>query len=120
MKYIKKGEGRNVVCKDYSKKIILDLNDFKEKGHLLQIVTIPPKTRQRLHLHKIQTEVFYILSGECIININNTNYLAKQGDVFICEPNDIHNLWNKTDESFKLVVFKINLPEKDHDSFWQE
>lgn len=120
MKYKKNNEGTSIINEDYHKKIIFDNNDFRQKGYSLQIVTIPPKTRQRLHFHKIQTEVFYILSGECIININNTNYLAKQGDAFICEPNDIHNLWNKTDEPFKLVVFKINLPEKNQDSFWQE
>ena len=58
-----------IVKKDYSKRIILSLADFKEKGHLLQTVTIPANTKQRKHFHHKQTEVFYILEGETIINI---------------------------------------------------
>lgn len=120
MKYSPSSEGEEIIKKDYSKKIIFSLADFQEKGHLLQIVTIPPKTKQRLHSHNKQTEVFYILEGETTITINGVDYPAKPGDAFICSPGDVHNLWNTSDKEFKLLVFKINLPENDDDSNWQE
>jgi len=120
MKYKSASEGHEIVKKDYSKKIIFSLNDFQEKGYLLQIVTIPPNTKQRMHSHNRQTEVFYILEGETVITINGQDYLAKPGDAFISSPGDVHNLWNKTDRPFKLVVFKINMPEEGDDTNWQE
>ena len=120
MKYRSSSEGKEIVKEDYRKKIIFSLDDFDEKGHLLQVVTIPPHTRQRMHSHKKQTEVFYILEGEATITINGVDYLAKPGDAFICSPGDVHNVWNKTDKDFRLIVFKINLPEEGEDSHWQE
>lgn len=120
MKYRPSNEGEVIVKKDYRKKIIFSLDDFDEKGHLLQVVTIPPHTRQRRHYHEKQTEVFYILDGEATITINGTDYPARPGDAFICSPGDVHNVWNKTDQDFRLVVFKINLPEQGEDSRWYE
>ena len=120
MKYRSFTEGEEVVKKDYRKRIIFSLEDFGEKGHLLQVVTIPAHTRQRLHYHEKQTEVFYILEGQAILTINAVDTPARPGDAFICSPGDVHSVWNKTDREFKLVVFKINLPEEGEDSQWLE
>jgi quercetin dioxygenase-like cupin family protein len=120
MKYRSSTEGTEIVKKDYRKKIIFSLEDFDEKGHLLQVVTIPPHTRQRMHSHNQQTEVFYILEGQATITINDIEVLAKPGDALICSPGEVHNLWNQTNKDFRLVVFKINLPEEGEDSNWHE
>lgn len=119
MKYQQSSEGKTIINKDYSKKVIFFPADFTEKGHQLQIVIIPANTKQRLHAHKIQTEIFYILEGESIITINQIDYVAHQGDAFICSPGDTHNLWNKSDKDFKLVVFKINYSYAE-DTVWKE
>ena len=119
MKYKPKGEGKIVQKKDYSKRIIFSTKDFKEKGHFLQVVTIPAKTKQRLHFHKKQTEVYYVLEGEALLDMKEKEFLAKPGDAFICGPGDKHRVWNKSDKDFKLVVFKINLPKK-YDTEWLE
>lgn len=119
MKYKKARDVKKVVKKDYSKKVYFGLEDFDEKGHIFQTVTIPPKTQQREHWHDKQTELFFILEGECHIFINGKDYLAKKGDAFICSPGDKHNLWNKTDKPFKLAVFKLSVPDYD-DTHWVE
>lgn len=120
MKYQPHTTDREIVKKDYSKRVIFPLSAFSEKGHLLQIVTIPPHTKQRMHFHEKQTEVYYILEGETIITINGVDYSAKAGDAFITEPRDVHNLWNKSDRDFKLLVFKINMPDNTDDTKWIE
>jgi quercetin dioxygenase-like cupin family protein len=117
MKYVKSGTGVIVKNVDYSKEIIFTQDDLPGVGHLLQVVTIPPNTKQRIHFHDFQTEVFYCLYGECYIHINQEKFIAKHGDAFICAPGDTHYLWNKTDKEFKLAVFKINLPYS-HDTHW--
>jgi mannose-6-phosphate isomerase-like protein (cupin superfamily) len=119
MKYIPAGSGEIVEERDYSKTIIFSSDDFGEPGHLLQVVTVPPQTRQRLHLHRQQTEVFYVLEGEATILIAGEEFPAQPGDAFICCPGDTHRLWNRSREHFKLVVFKINKPQVD-DSVWLE
>ncbi len=106
--------------KDYVKKIIFSHDDFKEKGHVLQLVTIPPKTKQRLHFHHRETEIYYIIEGSASVLINDQEFAAKLGDAFITEPNDKHLVHNKSDKDFKLVVFKINMPKDNDDTFWIE
>jgi quercetin dioxygenase-like cupin family protein len=120
MKYFPNTHGTEIVKKDYIKKIIFSQSDFGNDGHLLQLVTIPPKTKQRLHSHDKQTEVFYIVEGKCIVTMNGVDYMAQPGDAFISSPGDAHNLWNKTDRNFCLVVFKINLPLVGEDTNWKE
>ena len=118
MKHKNRNEGEIQLKKDYSKRIIFSTSDFLEKGHLLQEVTIPPKTKQRLHKHFKQTEVWYILSGEATIFVNGKEYLSTMGDAFIASPGDTHQLWNKSDKDFKVAVFKINMPEDSEDTEW--
>jgi mannose-6-phosphate isomerase-like protein (cupin superfamily) len=119
MKYKPADSGEIVQEKDYSKTIIFSGDDFAEEGHLLQVVTVPPQTKQRLHLHEQQTEVFYVLEGQAVIEIGGEEFLAQAGDAFICSPEDRHRLWNQSDREFRLVVFKINKPQAD-DSVWLE
>lgn len=118
MKYLRSNQAKTIEKQDYSKSIIFDTQEFKQKGHLLQTVTIPPETKQREHYHKKQTEVFYILKGECSIFINDMEFPATPGDAFICEPGDKHYLHNKSKEPFKLLVFKIDYPQDGEDTIW--
>ena len=117
MKFRPNGSGEIIHEQDYSKRIIFSSEEFEEEGHLLQVVTVPRKTRQRFHAHREQTEVFYILEGEGLLYINAREFLARPGDAFICSPGDRHSLWNQSDEDFKVLVFKMNKPEED-DTDW--
>ena len=51
VKYAPAGSGETVQEVDYTKTIIFSADDFEEEGHLLQGVTVPPRTKQRLHFH---------------------------------------------------------------------
>lgn len=119
MKYKKNDQAKVINYTDYSKLIYFSSSDFVDEHHVLQVVTIPPHTRQRLHYHTTQTEVSYILQGEALFIFNKEEILANVGDSFICEPKDRHFVWNKSDEEFKLVVFKIDFP-KENDTIWLE
>lgn len=73
---------------------------------------VPPKTRQRLHAHSEQTEVFHILEGEGLLYINAREFLARPGDAFICSPGDRHSLWNQSDLDLKVLAFNMNKPQE--------
>lgn len=120
MQYIRQNNDNLIQKQDYQKQIIFSLQDFAEKGHLLQIVTIPPQTKQRLHFHNKQTEVYYVLEGEAYLLVNDKEILVQAGDACIVSPADKHRYWNKTNKEFKQVVFKINMPENDEDTTWVE
>jgi quercetin dioxygenase-like cupin family protein len=120
MKYKSLSSIKKDVRKDYSKRIIFDIDELPKGGHMFQEVTIPPKTKQRGHDHNEQTEIFYILEGECLIYINDKKFLAKPGDAFVCSPGDVHNLWNKSDKPFSLLVFKIDRPSDHEDTNWHD
>lgn len=119
MKYRPAGSGEVVQEQDYSKTIVFSVEDFEAPGHLLQVVTVPPRTKQRLHLHREQTEVFYVLEGQALIEIGGERYVTRPGDAMICSPGDRHSLWNQSDDDFRLVVFKIDRPKHD-DVVWME
>lgn len=121
MKYVKEKDGIIVKKQTYSKKIMLGLNDIPSKGHLLQILTIPPRDfsiKERFHFHNKQTEVYYVLEGEAEVFLNSEKFDATPGDVFVVEPGDKHHIMNRSKEDFKFVVFKIDLPESDEDTFF--
>jgi|WetSurMetagenome_2_1015567.scaffolds.fasta_scaffold1267145_1 mannose-6-phosphate isomerase-like protein (cupin superfamily) len=119
MKYKSGKDGEVIKQIDYLKKKIFSGNDFNKPGLLLQTVIIPPITKQRLHVHHFQTEVYLILKGECEIVINNISAIANPGDAFIVSPEDTHYLWNKSDQEFSLVVFKYDVPFEE-DIEWLE
>jgi quercetin dioxygenase-like cupin family protein len=120
MKYNSLDQVMSVDKLDYSKKIIFDSDDFIQSGHLLQVVTIPPRTKQRIHFHNKQTEVFYVLKGKALLTINEVEYPTKEGDSFICSPGDKHNLWNKSDEKYEILVFKIDFQKDNEDTEWEK
>lgn len=117
MNYTPSGSGPTIQRQDYAKQIIFHLKDFWQTGHLLQLVTIPPHMKQRIHVHRIQTEVYYALEGEALLYVNGEEQLVKPGDACIIEPGDHHRYWNISDTGFKQVVFKIDMPD---DTEWLE
>lgn len=120
MKFKSLSKIKKDVRKDYSKRIIFDVDELPKGGHLFQEVTIPPKTKQRAHHHNEQTEIFYILKGEGHIYINNVDYLCKPGDAMVCSPGDVHSCRNKSDKDFSVLVFKVNRPSDHEDSVWPD
>ncbi|HID42167.1 MAG TPA: cupin domain-containing protein [Archaeoglobaceae archaeon] len=84
----------------------------------VQIVEIKPDSEVKKHYHRKQTEVFSILSGRAILGIGNSEWEAKEGDIYLCRPGSTHWVVNRGDKPFKLFVFKYGW-EKD-DIVWVE
>ena len=118
MRYIKQEEKEWDDKEAYSKKILFNEDELKSKGNVVQVVKFPPKTKLKPHYHKQTKEIFYILKEGGIISIDNQQFRARNGDILLCEPGEIHFVINDTDEEFKILVFKINSEE--NDSYWNE
>lgn len=100
----------------YSKKILFNEVELKSKGHFIQIVKNAAHTEIKPHYHKQTIEIYYVLKGKAILFCGDKRFRASQGDALLCEPGDIHGVFNDTDEEFLLLVFKINA--KDDDLYW--
>jgi quercetin dioxygenase-like cupin family protein len=121
MLFKKSIDGQTAQKKDYSKTLLLSLDELgKYPGHAIQTVTIPPHTKQRKHMHHIQTEVAYILSGHATYYVNDIPHEMSPGDIIVDEPKESHFIDNNSDENFALVVFKINMPKNSDDTTWLE
>jgi len=61
---------------------------------------------EKAHGHKKLDETFYFVDGDGVIIINEKEYKASQGSVFLCEPNEMHNIRNDSDKPIKVVFIK--------------
>ena len=116
MRHIKQEEKVWEDKEAYSKKILFTEDELKSKGNVVQVVKFLPKTKIKTHYHKHTKEIFYILKEGGIISIDNQHVRARNGDILLCEPGEMHSVINDTDEEFRILVFKIN--SEKNDSFW--
>ena len=108
MKYVTAGKGEKVVRQDYEKVIQFTVDDFLQPGHLLQEVTIPPKTKQRVHFHTQQTEVFYILEGEAEMTFNGEMVAAnRSGYVHLSQSISVMQLQLPTGRDHRFEYAKV-------------
>lgn len=96
---------------------VMRVFSISEKS-FVQLVEIKPHESVKKHYHRKQTEVFSILSGRAVLGIGNKEWNAKESDIFLCKPGDVHWVINKSDKPFRLLVFKHEW-EKD-DIVWVE
>jgi quercetin dioxygenase-like cupin family protein len=118
MKHQPPGAGRTFRAEDYEKLVIFPPGAFTEPGHELEVVIVPPHTTMRSHYHRERTEVLFVLHGESEVFIGEKRHPSGPGDAFICEPGESHYVRNMSDQDFRILVFKIDLPSED-DTVWK-
>lgn len=102
----------------YMKNVPFDEVSLNQKGAKFQIIRFLPNTRIWPHFHKNVCEIFYIRSGKGTLIFNGEKYQAEKDDIFLCQPNDIHEIINDSNEELVILTFKTN--EESGDIFWLE
>lgn len=100
----------------YVRNVPFTEKDLHCDGAKFQVVKFLPRTSIKPHFHKTTVEIFYVRKGTGIIKVNNKEFRCKPDDFFLCEPGDLHEFINDTDEPFVLLIFKTN--EKEEDIYW--
>ena len=100
----------------YLKNIAFDQRDLRCDGAKFQIVKFKPYTDIKPHFHKKTSEIFYIREGCGILGLNGERIKCKKDDFFLCEPFDVHEFINDTDDEFVILIFKTN--EIENDIYW--
>lgn len=70
------------------------------------------------HAHRSSVEVYVVRRGVCALVVNGELYEIGPGDVVLMEPGDMHELTNRGEEAFEVLVFKTNATE--NDTSWAE
>ena len=60
----------------------------------------------KAHGHNEIDETFYFIKGNGTMIINNKEYDAPEGSVFLCEPGELHNIRNDSEVPIKIVFIK--------------
>ena len=60
----------------------------------------------KAHGHSIIDETFYFVEGDGVMIIDNQEYQATQGSVFLCEQKEMHNIRNDSDKPIKIIFIK--------------
>ncbi len=101
----------------YRKKILADEEDIGSEGNLVQAVEIAPGNHVKPHFHEKTTEVFYILQPGGRMVIDGEEIAPAEGEVIVCEPGDVHEVFNDSDQVFRILVFKADMEEDD--TIWE-
>ena len=95
----------------YSKKILYSKIDLD--GVVFQQVKIKAGETAKSHHHKKQTEIFYFFNNNGYWVVNGERVEPKEGDILIIEPNDKHEVVNRSKSDYLYLAFKYNYEEND-------
>ncbi|MDX1413947.1 MAG: cupin domain-containing protein [Candidatus Promineifilaceae bacterium] len=100
----------------YRRNILLTGADLNSSGARVQIVAITPGETVASHYHEETYEVYYVLSGQCRLTVNEETLDLLPGMLLLMEPGDAHTLTNNGRHIFEVLVFKTNAGAED--TFW--
>ena len=97
--------------KSYQKRILA--SNLSDKINLIEDVIIQPSGIVPIHKHDSTEEIFYVIKNTAFMIVNNKEFKISPGDFIYVEKNEEHGFCNKTNEEFKMIVFKINFKKGD-------
>ena len=61
---------------------------------------------EQAHGHQFLDETFYFMEGDGVMIVDEEEFAAPEGSVFLCEPQEMHNIRNDSDSPIKIVFIK--------------
>lgn len=75
-----------------------------QKCRLFSVVTLDKGCSIGRHTHEGETEFFYVLQGQGVLDDNGTITALNQGDCSICRSGEYHGIANEKDTPLKFVA----------------
>ena len=88
----------------YGKEILNGPEEMSEKGRVFGHTTVYPGSEIGYHIHKGDSETYYIMSGHGRYNDNGTITEVGPGDVTYCAPGEGHGLACIGDEPVEMIA----------------
>ena len=90
---------------DYRKKVLAretQLGDDK----IIQIVEVDPGDHVKPHKHYSTREIYVIQQPGGRIRIEDKEYETEKDQVIVCEPGQVHEVINDSENTLRILVFK--------------
>ena len=82
--------------------------DFESSMQFIHYTVLPPGSSIGLHPHGNDEEVYVILEGSGIMEVDGKKTLVSRGDTVLNKPYGAHALYNTSDEDeLKILVFEV-------------
>ncbi len=78
-----------------------------KKTRLFSVMSLEKGCSVGRHDHTGETEIYYVIQGEGIINDNGTMRPFRKGDCNVCGGGDFHAVSNENDETLKMIAVII-------------
>ena len=78
-----------------------------QKCRLFSVMTLGKGCSAGRHEHTGETEIYYVLEGEGVLNDNGIIKTIRPGDSNICGGGDFHSVANEKDEPLKIIAVII-------------
>jgi len=85
---------------------------FKEGQTDIGLLLYAPGQTTPEHKHMDIDEVFYVVSGQGTITINNEPMFTKEKDIIFSPHGEIHGFQNTTSSNWVVLQIKITLPKE--------
>ncbi|NLG86505.1 MAG: cupin domain-containing protein [Firmicutes bacterium] len=79
-------------------------DELNGKGKMFAQITLLPGSSVGWHQHVGDSEAYYILSGQGIVNDNGTKVTVQAGDVVLTRDGEYHSIENNGDEDLVFIA----------------
>ena len=83
---------------------LLEIPMFKGAGRVFHRIVIPPMCSIGYHVHRGDSEAYYMYEGSGILNDNGTEREFKPGDLVFTAENTGHGFYNNTDKNAIIIA----------------
>ncbi len=65
---------------------------------------MPPRTSEQRHQHEKARQLFYLLRGEAVMDLDTETIVLHANEFTLVEPNTPHTMTNRSDETVEFLV----------------
>jgi mannose-6-phosphate isomerase-like protein (cupin superfamily) len=90
---------------------IWENSDFKSNIDFFDRVVVPPDSTIGFHQHGKNEEMYIVLEGSGLMNIEDDEVIVGKGDMILNPAGGRHGLVNNSTENIDILVLQISLDE---------
>ena len=87
--------------------VLFNYGDFQTNLRFFRYMVLPAGTSIGFHQHENNEELYIILKGNGVMQVNDGTIEVKSGDVVVNQPFDSHGLLNTSSEDMEILVFEV-------------
>ena len=109
MKYIPAEKKEWTDREGYKKSLLYErLKDLHCPNSSIQLLIIESNVKVLFHERKKGIDLFYVLKGRSAAKVKEEVFHLHEGDLLICEPEEVQSIENPYDGVFECIIFKSN------------